>query len=55
MNLCVAIIDVPRNIGLKLGGAVATTEPEVVVESANACSGAAVVLIVFTLRKQPPT
>ena len=32
-----AIIDVPRNIGLKLGGAVATTKPKVAVESTNAC------------------
>ena len=52
-------IDMPRNIRLKLGGAVATTNPEVVVESASACflhtfTGAVSVLTVFTLKKPYP-
>ena len=38
VKLCMAIIDMPRNIGLKLGGVVVTAKPEVVIESANACA-----------------
>ena len=42
----------PRNIGLKLGGAVVTAKPEVVVQSAilHTFTGAAVVqIVVYTI------
>ena len=35
VKLCMPIIGMTRNIGLKLGDAIVTAKPEVVVESAN--------------------
>ena len=35
VKLCMAIIDLPRNIGLKLEGTVVTAKLEVAVESAK--------------------